>query len=290
VLSGHFRHSQFYFHVIQDRHSSTLERRWLFNLESSRTAFQYSIGAGIWNLLSRDHVLLHALLHCPLAFACAGALFWLGSPVPSPPLQLCAGWVISSFVCFVLTSMKRLRFLGESERYLDFICLPGTLLWLSAFSSSSVLAPGDYLWLGLLSIPVSVIGLYLVTEARSSRRTSPPGSDRWTELWAALGAIGPNATTLTLPHKLSQVCGFRSQAPYAYHQINFSLSEMPPDEFRLLYDRFPRLTDDGASYLLKRYAVERIVAVGKDYETQARRLAPTWTSIEHNGFLFLLRE
>src|SRR5262249_5640903 len=45
VLSGHFRHSQFYFQVIQDRHSSTLDRRWLFNLESSRTAFRYSIGA-----------------------------------------------------------------------------------------------------------------------------------------------------------------------------------------------------------------------------------------------------
>jgi hypothetical protein len=286
VLKGHVQHSVFYYGVLQKRHPATVGRRCFVNRGTIRKAFRYSAGAGILSLLSKDHVLPHALLHCPLILATWVAyLRWGSHGTAGGAIRVCEGWLIAGTSAFLLTSIPRLRFLGEAERYLDFLFLPATILWLAAESNGHSLFSAGAL---LASVGIQVFYLGVKWKVRSRSRAE--ALHAWAGMWAELAHVAPDAVTLVLPHKMSQPCAFGSTASYAYHQSGFARSYMSAADFGRLYETFPKLTDVGARHLIGRYAVARIVATGAEYRAQALRIAPDWRrAAEFNGTLILTR-
>ncbi|WP_440992290.1 hypothetical protein [Haloarchaeobius baliensis] len=68
-------------------------------------------------------------------------------------------WIVTGIVVFALTTLPPLQFLGESERYLDFVFLPSALLLAQAFAVEATLV--NLLILAALLVGVAILGAYI---------------------------------------------------------------------------------------------------------------------------------
>jgi hypothetical protein len=77
----------------------------------------------------------------------------------SSPTNIFVIWFLIAVCAFAVTSLPYLRFLGQSERYLEFSLLPAAILF-SVFITESVLI-GSVLYVLVLITGLYVIGLYI---------------------------------------------------------------------------------------------------------------------------------
>lgn len=128
VLEGHARHLYFYATVLQNVHRKVNDKNILPFRLLTAVRKKFSGKGSTSAILEEVHnnIPLQAALNNPFLIP-AVVLIFIGSPVGG----LIDGftlWIAAGTGAFLLTSLPGLRFLGEPERYLEYVFLPSAVV------------------------------------------------------------------------------------------------------------------------------------------------------------------
>ncbi|MDQ3820562.1 MAG: hypothetical protein M3362_23165, partial [Acidobacteriota bacterium] len=195
VLEGQVRHLSFYARRIVHEHPSTQQH--IFKtpanlLKIIRQVFgRYPLSA--WYILVRDPMLRGIALY-PLHLLCglsilAGAHIWRADLWLN---ALAALWLATLFVGLA-TFLPWLRFLGEGDRYLEFVgFVPATILVLAILPLISG-------WMATITILVIVFGVFMIVADLTTKPREHITEDE-RELWACLNHLaGDKVRAVCLP-------------------------------------------------------------------------------------------
>jgi hypothetical protein len=255
VLKGHYRHSEFYLKHLQRIFIHPVARSLRdyggsVRAQAGQALRRRSIGDALTWYFTEAHP-LHLLLtvYTPflvLPFVAAGA-------ASSGADRFMLAWCLAAAAWFVVTKTRTLMFLGEGERYLEYATFPSLFLAVSFLWSRH---PG---WVyAFLAYSVVAAAFYLLHFHRQ-HAISEAGHEDSERAFDALNAMRPG---VILPvGSVHWQALYRSNFPVLTIGVNLDETLLRPDEFMLVYGRYPYPSADFAG-ILSRYGVRYIVSDG----------------------------
>ena len=196
-----------------------------------------------WHAAEGNHFVHMFLFFYPQVLVALSV--WFDQPGPWQRLLLV--WLTAATVCYVLTRLRPLLFLGESERYLEYAMLPALYLTVEKLWGSPRLW-ALAIWFGVNTF---IVLIAYVVQARKQHRQAialQRGYEALDDL--------PEGTVLPLGHWNWPLLA-NTRHPIV-HAFGFDENYVPLAEFRVLRGKFPFPGD--LSEVVRRYDVKYIVA------------------------------
>lgn len=264
VLAGSLRHSTFYATYLSanfygshmNRHYSRLIQSW-FGLRNPKILLSSPIYRIFFDL---------PILALAVAFMIAG---WDDlNPAFAVWIACIVGWIL-------LTATPFMAFLGEPERYLEYVILPSFLV----IASSTKLSVSIPMWIPtLVAVATAVACLSQIIQSRGDARNRRSAAALIDELTEALAgrSIG---VVLTVPYKLAAPLALARPDAQFYCSITNVGGSAQRDEFKSMTWRYPFARAD----ILELPAAECIDTLIVDREAAASltpyRIPPEWHEV-----------
>lgn len=254
TLRGHVQHSLFYVRDLQRIFLHSHERGFMDYARNAKGQLAGALASrsprALVDWLFAERQALHLLL---VAFLPCVAAPLLALTRDGLTFHECFAlvWVGAALVCFALTRIRSLIFLGEAERYLEYALVPA--LWLCV----AWLLPG--------STPVLIAYLLFCAAAavhfQGAYRRAYAGLEqqaRGSEKLFGLLAERPSGCIMPIGSFHWQTL-YRSRFPVLTIGANIDANVLPRDEFMLVYGRYPYPSPE-FDRILDTYGVRYIVS------------------------------
>jgi hypothetical protein len=230
VLEGHIRHSIFYFKYLQKAYLYPSHPTLMQYLKRAFHGLCHVVRGRLMAALNwyyTESFFTHLLVTVTPQFLFLPAIWQKaeGSPIE----RFLYVWAGIGLFWFFLTKTKKLLFLGEGERYLEYALFPSIFLVVEHMllkGWTSLL----YVWLGY-SITSAIFYL------RQYLKETPSDFEETERLFSKLNGLSEGVILPIGPFHWEAL--YRSNFPVLTYGTNMDERRMASDEFQLLYGRFP---------------------------------------------------
>ncbi len=285
VLKGQIRHSSFYLRYLQQVfiYPQIIKVEVYFSrlVRAVSNVYRFQVSDFIlWYF--NERYFLHLLMTVnPQFFGVLG--FW--KSFTSHPEKFLFAWAIAGFICFLLTKTKKLLFLGEGERYLEFAAFPSIFL-LSKYLLEHNVRVILYFGLGYSLIFACFVFLKFLRE-------TPKNICSNEMIFSTLDKL-PSGVIWPIGSFAWQTC-YRSNFPILTHGCNVDETMLSVDEFMLVYGNYPYPSGEWEN-IISKYKVCYIVSdpTALDYYLKSYANAPDeffqrFETISQNDSLLILK-
>jgi hypothetical protein len=233
MFMGHLRHLKEYAQELQYSHldSVTTPLQFVHSLAdvSSPRELMQVIYQTEWMsaIANNPHVLLVGGTYAAVAFT--------GSLPPVP--ESFHYWIFGGLTAFILTSLPHLRFLGQAERYLEYLFFPSAVL----ISRSGVLFGQWYLVLiGIVAVigGITILGYVLAFTSRDGRT-----DDDWHQFIELLKDYD-SGVVVVQPSTKGREIAYKTSHAVVDFLLNGGSPGVSEERKRLMPERYTHVTDD----------------------------------------------
>lgn len=240
VLEGHLRHLYLYVTFLQHQHEK-VSNKTIVPLEFVRAIRDWVGGSGSLRttlLEAHNNIPLQALVNNPFVVPTL-AVIVLGAGTLTVPASFPV-WTVAGIVTLGAISLPRLRFLGEPERYLEYVFVPSALLIAKGVTALgpavAVLTVGTVVVGGAVVVSYAYVSGLLYDE-----ETSDGAFD---EVVSFLDSRA-DSTVLVQPLNRGKELSYRTDLPVVWWGGNLGCDADTLREFKTLHsEQYPYLTGD----------------------------------------------
>ncbi len=257
VVAGHIQHSRYYLNAISKRFYLIAQRNnWHELRQTVRIIFKnpFKAAKNLFFYHSWTHLLVnHPLLFAIMYIAITGP-FADGHPVALFLLL----WIGAGLLAFTLTSMKPFLFLGEAERYLEYVLLPQVLY----LGVSNHLNSAPYFLLGYFVALYLFFFVGFIYGYRNKEKLLP----RFGELVDFV--CGDDTIHRILPIFLNDAVqlAYESEKAIAHFPGNFRKKFMPYEKFFDFYQKIYPFPNEDLKRLMMEYDLDTLYYASSDLE------------------------
>lgn len=266
VFVGHYRHSKFYATVLQrvflHPHRQGFAEYWGRLRHHLAHALRSRQAGGVWTWLLSENYRWHLLAVAFTPFLLAPV--WLQDfPRMSGPERLLAAWALAGLAYFLVFQVRRLAFLGEAERYLEYALFPAVLLGLLS------LPPGWH-WLAWAYLGYCLLAAWHFSREYVRRNADQsrdfPAAQRVCDALCALevGVVMPIGS-----HHWEALC--RTSFPILTIGVNIDDTLLPREDFALVYGAYPYPSSEFEA-IVERFQVRYVYSDKASLDHYARNI------------------
>jgi len=257
VACGHFEHSRYYLRAISKRfYLLTKRNSWKELKQTAHTIFKNPVNAA--KSLFFYHSWIHLLVNHPLLF---GVLFISITKSPKGDQEislLLLIWIAAGLIAFILTSLKPFLFLGEAERYLEYILMPQVLyLGLSNYLNST-----PYMILGYFLALYLFFSVGFIYGYRNKEKMLPG----FKELADFISANDRIQRILPIYLNDAVQLAYESEKTIAHFPANFRKKLMPFEKFFDFYRKIYPFPNEDLKRLMMDYDLDTLYYASSDLE------------------------
>jgi hypothetical protein len=242
VLEGHLRHLYLFATQLQYTHKKVVNKQFLpvdLLVEFNR----WRKGERTLNdivLAAHNNIPFQAVVNHPFLVPTIAVLFLAETTVSiSAPTELTA-WILAGIFGFLFTSIPGLRFLGEPERYLEFVFVPSAILIASGVTTL------DTSFRLLILVTVLVGSVTVVAYVAVVRQIEDNGTDDEAfEYILSHLADEPQSVVLLQPTNRGKEVSYKTKHKTVWWGGHLGSTSETLDEFNHLHpETFPFVTDN----------------------------------------------
>lgn len=248
VATGHWEHSRYYLKAISKRFYMVRQKnRWADIVKLPGNMFRDPKRAARTLLMDNTYLLL--LIKHPQLIYVIGVLATARNGM-GPFDSYLLVWMAAGLIAFFLTSLKPFLFLGEADRYLEYILVPQVLV----LGMTGNLVPFAYF---LFAYEVLLYGIYaaiFVHEYSNKARDLPA----FREMVSFLRSSTDIRAVLPVYNNDALQIAFESGKGVAHFTANFRARYLPYEAFLSFYDKVYPFPNEELRPLMKQYGFDAV--------------------------------